>query len=1026
MSSSYSTQDELLVVRPFHWEKYDQATDTDTVQILAWCHDRNSNPVLLRVEDFPVTCKLELGYVNGRAYHWTADDAVLVVEALAKLLPEEYEPVAPKPGHFSRWRKLYYFGGKYPMMMLVFRNEESMKKASYKVRRPIDVPELGSVKVNMWENDVPTIVKFLVNRHIRHCTWFRVRGERIDGEDSISTLEREYIIDWKTLKKVPKTECAEWYTYPMIMGFDIEQYSDRHEQFPEGSNPRHVVYLNTLTFQRLDSEKRYRYGILYGDCNAIPEDKVKNLTLIKVKHETHIQREMAKLIKKHDPDFLIGYNNQAYDNVRLSERLEIYGKKWPVMGRLKGHYCELITNDWSSSGTGHNSINTLYMPGRIDLDMYHVVKREGYRFRDYQLETVSQVFLKRGKHEMTPRRMFEIFEAMREGMKAGPGTELHTKGMALMTEMLSYCVNDTELVLDLLQALNTWLGSVEMSNAAGVTIADFYTRGQQHRVFSLLYRIATKRGVVLDFKKTLDIPYQGGAVSEPVAGYHRYVIVEDFESLYPSIANAYNLCYTTLVPPRLYHSVPDEDCLILTIDCDEMMRLQEENKGKKRAASLQATKDNSRSKVKTPIVVPAAPKVQYGIKTFKYIKRYDGKEIRGLVPDLANELIEKRRVVKREMETAKGLNKVRLDKKQLALKIINNSIYGFTGAKNGGKRPMVELAMSITYLGRTAIGKCNTYLKDNYGAQIAYGDTDSTMIVMPGINSDDQCAYWGKRFAQELTALFPPRMNMQYEKSITAVFIKKKNYIYTHIDGKGDYKRNADGSLKIEAKGVLSARRDNAKWAVNVYQPMSEICLLQGKIEDVTDKLIDECERLIRGQVPLDDLVITKTMGAVYKSETATMKVFGDELRRIGRPAQVGDRLSYVVTKSKNKDEKLGKRMMLRSMFVELQESPNPPQIDFAYYIGHVLQKHFDNLFTLCFKKEIEFMSGIMFRPNKRCKFTGMKEVCFTIDRMISSSRDLDEAITRLEQLRTAIHEDMSVYRQAENSESTDFIMLDE
>lgn len=49
-----------------------------------------------------------------------------------------------------------------------------------------------------------------------------------------------------------------------------------------------------------------------------------------------------------------------------------------------------------------------------------------------------------------------------------------------------------------------------------------------------------------------DEQFEGATVIEPVRGYYSQPIVTlDFNSLYPSIMIAHNLCYTTLIRPQV-------------------------------------------------------------------------------------------------------------------------------------------------------------------------------------------------------------------------------------------------------------------------------------------------------------------------------------------------------------------------------------------------------------------------------------------------------------------------------------------
>jgi DNA polymerase delta subunit 1 len=63
-----------------------------------------------------------------------------------------------------------------------------------------------------------------------------------------------------------------------------------------------------------------------------------------------------------------------------------------------------------------------------------------------------------------------------------------------------------------------------------------------------------------------DEQYEGATVIEPTKGYYDVPIATlDFSSLYPSIMQAHNLCYTTLVSTATVEKlnlVKDEDYII--------------------------------------------------------------------------------------------------------------------------------------------------------------------------------------------------------------------------------------------------------------------------------------------------------------------------------------------------------------------------------------------------------------------------------------------------------------------------------
>ena len=160
--------------------------------------------------------------------------------------------------------------------------------------------------------------------------------------------------------------------------------------------------------------------------------------------------------------------------------------------------------------------------------------------------------------------------------------------------------------------------------------------------------------------------YKGGLVFEPAKGlYDKYILVMDFNSLYPSIIQEYNICFTTVERAELGHdTVPD---------------------------------------------VPSEEKP-------------------GILPKLISSLVERRKQVKGLMKdpTATETQKIQWDLKQLALKLTANSMYGCLGYDRSRfyARP---LAMLTTFKGREILLSTKE-LAEELQLEVVYGDTDSVMI----------------------------------------------------------------------------------------------------------------------------------------------------------------------------------------------------------------------------------------------------------------------------------------------------------
>jgi DNA polymerase alpha subunit A len=228
-------------------------------------------------------------------------------------------------------------------------------------------------------------------------------------------------------------------------------------------------------------------------------------------------------------------------------------------------------------------------------------------------------------------------------------------------------------------------------------------------------------------------------VLEPKAGfYDSIVLLLDFNSLYPSIIQEYNLCFTT-VNRRSTKNLDGSERKreMLNIEADDEEANQEE------MADL-PDKNNPANKD-------------------------------AILPSVLRNLVQKRRLVKDQMKREKDPIKLgQLDIRQKALKLTANSMYGCLGFSSSRFHAQAIAAL-ITRTGREILMKTKDIAEGKLSFNVVYGDTDSIMINT-GTQVLKDALNMGKQLKQEVNVLYKC-----LEIEIDGVFkslllLKKKKY----------------------------------------------------------------------------------------------------------------------------------------------------------------------------------------------------------------------------------------------------------
>jgi DNA polymerase delta subunit 1 len=192
-----------------------------------------------------------------------------------------------------------------------------------------------------------------------------------------------------------------------------------------------------------------------------------------------------------------------------------------------------------------------------------------------------------------------------------------------------------------------------------------------------------------------------------------------------------------------------------------------------------------------------------------------------------------------------------------------NSIYGFTGAVVGAL-PCLEISQSVTGCGRQMIEQTSNLAVTKFNCQVVYGDTDSCYVIFPEpVDSDGTLTTLFKtaeHAAREISKTFKKPIELEFEKFMFPLILsKKKKYIYV------EWTNAKHHNGEIEAKGMELVRRDNCQYIKDTLESILHPIMFKNDLES-GKKEAEKCiDILIRGEVPIKKLILSKNLRADYK-----------------------------------------------------------------------------------------------------------------------------------------------------------------
>jgi DNA polymerase elongation subunit (family B) len=505
----------------YSWSIDDKEKEKTIIRIYGL--DEKNNSTCLIVEDFTPYIYIQLPV----EIDWNDSKAGLLIQRINYLFSGQTERTAAINYQLMFKKKLYYAnmdkkGNRklYPFLFCNFYHIEDIKYLNARIRKPLNIPGLGTIYLKIHENNASSILQLTSLRKIPTAGWISFRGKSIEEDDKQTYAKNEYIVSYRNLSEKNLNTVGR----PLLLGYDIEVYSSIPSSMPKAERPLDKIFQISMVFARQGSKPETYEKILLSLGKPNETQLGDDIKSIPCDTEADLLVKFTEIINERQPNIIIGYNIFTFDIPYMIDRAKhtLCFTEFSRQGMDKMGYAKESTIEWSSSAYKNQSFQFLDVEGRIFVDLLPLVKRD-YKMNNYKLKTISSYFLK----DMTkdPLDAQGIFKCYKLGMT---GTEKGSRALAICGK---YCVKDSELVVRLFETLTSWIALCEMSKLTNVPIFSLFTRGQQLKVFSQAYKKCTHENTVVErdayITKENDF-FLGATVIPPLPGVYTNVVPFDF------------------------------------------------------------------------------------------------------------------------------------------------------------------------------------------------------------------------------------------------------------------------------------------------------------------------------------------------------------------------------------------------------------------------------------------------------------------------------------------------------------------
>lgn len=692
-----------------------------------------------------------------------------------------------------------------------------------------------------------------------------------------------------------------------IVSYDLE-CSAPPSTFPEAVQGDQIIQISAYHWlQSGDASVRQSNIFVLGSCEPI-----RGAQVYCFETERALLDGFGLFLQAYDPDLITGYNTSGFDDAYIYTRAEAIGATaFLQSGRHKETALRAREVKQMSRNNGNSERIDITHEGRVCYDMLPFVQ-QNKKYASYSLNNVARVLLDDQKEDMD----YEMI------------TPLHCGTAADRRQVATYCIKDAVLPYRIAQKLLVFEQAIEFARVTGVQLAQVQGQGSSIKAMTAVLIAMKALDILMPYMPNqLKVMYEGALVAEPVPGFYtRPIAVLDFSALYPSLMIAHNISFDTHVSPENVQRIREA-----TARGEDYYGL--------RFSDLEKSPDccqNTHYFIRREKKEGVLTKVLEGLLAARKAAKKE-MEKAGLAADEAKRRLENLKasaeatpeeIVAIEVEIVlHRLRETVYDMRQLAIKVLANSVYGWTGLATSVY--FWWCADTTTAWGRDQITQTKKLIETKYvrangypgDAKCIYGDTDSVMVDF-GVEIEGEslepcyhcqsnpkgCNYCnkGKAYSQATldaiykvteisaeagaycTGFYAAPNKLEHENVYWPYLLlhMKKRYVgpfwelrprkrpdetfspsspwrWSHKPTKPKY---------TKVRGLESVRRDHAQLSIKTQEAVINAIIYELDPDKGVRIVKEAIRRLRAGEVDLGDLVVTNRLNARQNADSSEYK----------------------------------------------------------------------------------------------------------------------------------------------------------